>query len=72
MEHIYNVGNNQNKKYRNTSLAHWSLKEIEVYMMNLLTDDFSNYAAWKANILKYKIYQNLANETMSDIEDRLR
>ena len=40
--------------------------------MNFFTDDFSTYAAWKANIAKYKIYQNLADESMSDIEERLK
>ena len=42
------------------------------YVMNsFVSDDISTYAAWRANIRKYQIYQNLANESLTDLKQRL-
>ena len=40
-------------------------------MNSFVSDDISTYAAWRANIRKYQIYQNLANESLTDLKQRL-
>ena len=40
-------------------------------MNTFLGDDFSTYMAWKANIIRYNIYKNLADETLENIKERL-
>ena len=40
-------------------------------MNTFLGDDFSTYMAWRQNIRKYNVYQNLAEESLDDIKERL-
>ena len=37
-----------------------------------LLDEFSTYAYWRTNIDKYKIYKNFAEESLTDLEDRIK
>ena len=41
-------------------------------MYIFLSDDFSAYCAWKSNIQKYKIYEGIEDESLSDLQQRIR
>ena len=40
-------------------------------MNTFLGDDFSTYMAWRDNIRKYKVYQNIVDDSLDDIKERL-
>ena len=50
-------------------IDHWP-KGTET-MNTFLGDDFSTYMAWRDNIRKYKVYQNIADDSLDDIKERL-
>ena len=37
-----------------------------------LDDNFAAYAYWRSSIDKYKIYRNLANESLQDLKERTK
>ena len=37
-----------------------------------IDDNFAAYAYWKSNIEKYKIYRNLADESLHELKERTK
>ena len=37
-----------------------------------IDDEFAAYAYWKSNIEKYKIYTNLADESLQELKERTK
>ena len=40
-------------------------------MNTFLGDEFSTYMEWRANIRKYNVYQNIADDSLDDIKEKL-
>ena len=50
----------------------WSVKSLSPSEMagDKINDNFAAYAYWRSNIDKYKIYRNLAEESLHELKEK--